>query len=173
MSSINEDPFQDPSVSGQSSVHRNSGDVPPADRIVDGQVSRSEKQSHLRSNTSPRKERIVKTIPQPPQAAHIRNSASPHGFRPHQVRHVSSNTQRSSHDEILPITSREQSVDSTPFRKPWMEKHTSLTDSTTSTLSTRRPAPEAIDRSPEILKKGNRWITITKWFFIVFVVSTK
>ena len=169
--SSHEDPFRDANVSAKSSIHRSSGDNSgrasyshnPA--RVSQQSSHSSRRIEIRGDATPRR----------PQVAHVRDSVSPSSLRPQQARHLSTNTQGSIRDDIYPVPaiSRDQSVDSVPFRKPWLEKNSSYNDSITSTLSTRRPAPEAIDRSPEVVKKGNIFITITKWIFIVFIVSTK
>lgn len=166
MSSINDDPFRVANVSGQSSLHRSSGDN-------SGRASYSQHSARL-SNQSSNIPHQGNVTPRRPQVAHVRDSITPTSLRPQQVRHVSYSNQSSIRgDDIRPVVSRDQSVDSAPFRKPWMEKHSSYNGSSASSFSTRRPAPEPLDRTPEALKKGNIFITITKWIFIVFIISTK
>jgi len=172
-SSIVQDPFRDPnvsrrtSISGPSSNSSQRGDIHETRAPIPIEVSipLSNSVEHGGMGGIP--------PPRAPIPVHTRDSSSSSVRRQQQSRHVPPRS-RYGNDEILPVPPIGQPAQGVPFQKPWNEKTASLGDeSTSSGLSTRRPIPDPLDRRPEKIKAGRRWILVTKWTFICVLVSAK
>lgn len=172
-SSILQNPFQDPNSSGRSSISSRSVYPPQRTDIRDSRASVPIDPAVFVANIISDNE--VESTPQAPGAAHTRNSSSSSLRRMQQSRYVPPRRRYSDDDQIQSaVPSLTPSMQGVPFHKPWLDKHTSFGDeSTTSSLSTRRPLPEQLDRTPKALKTGGRWILFTKWVFISVMISAK
>ena len=171
-SSIVQNPFQDTQGSGSNSISEPSTHQSRRSDTHDPRGSISTDPPGISGSIEPN-EITAAPFPRSPGAVHTRDSSSSSLRRQQQSRYIPPRS-RYSDDEIQQAPSINPSLHGAPFSKPWLDRHTSLGDeSTASSLSTRRPLPEPLDRSPETVKAGGRWILFTKWVFIILLLSAK
>jgi hypothetical protein len=111
--------------------------------------------------------------------AHVRDPIASSSRHQQQQRYAPAHS-RSASDEILPIRQIGHSAAEDVFYDLPQNEKLELRypqdvdySSTGSDLSTRRTIPEPLDRTPRKIKIGKRMICITKWLFVVFLLSAK
>lgn len=107
-------------------------------------------------------------IPPPKALLPTHTQGSNHEHRQEPSRYTSQN-QIEAIDHITPIP-RIGQIDS---QRSSYGGGSSGDESTSSGLSERRPIPEPLDRRPEKIKSGHRWIVTTKWIFIATLIAMK
>lgn len=162
---MSQDPFRDPNGSqtsssiGNRSSHAES--TAPQEKIVVNSPRKSVPLSKLATGG-------MGGIP-PPQALLPTPTQGSNHHRQEPSRYTSQN-QIDAIDHITPIP-RIGQVNSQ--RSSYGGGTSSGDESTSSGLSERRPIPEPLDRRPEKVKSGHRWIVTTKWIFITTLIGMK